>query len=64
MRIARHPASDTTEGWVEQISCSRLGAAVRLALPDGTAAETCVSGDEMEWLELRVGQIVALQPEL
>ena len=49
------------EAVIERIRRRARRVDVRLTLDDGSAAQACLEPEEAEWMELRVGDIVAVQ---
>jgi hypothetical protein len=50
------------EGLIERIACGPRRVEITLMLDDGAGAEACLEPHEVEWLELRAGDIVAVRP--
>jgi hypothetical protein len=53
--------ADSAEGMIERIDRRDGEADVLLLLEDGTDAATTLPSDELDWLELRAGDIVFVQ---
>ena len=49
------------EGWIERIDAQPWRVDVDLLLADGAPAEACLAPDDAAWLDLRVGDIVAVE---
>ena len=50
------------EAVIERIRRRARRVDVRLTLDDGAVAEACLEPGELEWMELRAGDIVAVRP--